>query len=1059
MPGQMSKYAELHAHSAFTFLEGTCLPAKLVESASSLGLSALAVLDVDGMYSTVQTATAAANAKLPTVFGAELTLEYTAEMPKGWGLAEGSQDRGLRLPVLVNGQEGYHSLCRAISLHNLASPGEKQPPWSLEELAAANEQWTIMTGTAHGPVRRALNAGGISLARRTRDQLIDLFGSVVLESTLRPDSSHDLAADLHRLASEAQIPLVATGGTRCSSPSEQALADVMAASKLGLTLEEARPHLPPFGTFLRSSEEMLRIHRFFPEAVENAADLGSALMFDLSLIVPELPQSSVPAGHTDASWLRHLVYEGAKQRYGTRRQAPHAWDVLDHELQVIESLDFPGYFLIVKDIIDFCVANNIFAQGRGSAASSAVCYVLGVTAVDAVKHKLMFERFLSDSRRNPPDIDIDIEAQRREEVIQYVYERYGRERAAQVANTITYRARSAIRTAGGALGYDLPIVDQWSRGARRGAEGTVNLPPLVAAAAKALQKLPRHMGIHPGGMVLTRTPVAEICPVGWATKQGRTVLQWDKEDCADAGLVKFDLLGLGMLTALRKGFSALSEQGITGTDGKKLGLYNLPPEDKRVYELLCAAETVGVFQVESRAQMGTLVRMLPQDFYDLVIEVALIRPGPIQGQAVNPYLDRRRSGKVPPSHPLLEKTLERTLGIPIFQEQLMQIVIDTANFSAEEADQLRRSIGSKHSEEKMRALKPKLQKGMTQNGLSEELQEQIYQSLKGFAEFGFPESHAFSFAFLVYASAWLKTYYPEHFYMGLLASQPMGFYSPASLIADAKKHGVKVKPPSVNFSEVEATVEGNGSVEGGEFKLMRVHDDLAVRLGLDSIAGLGKATSVKITQARGQKSFGSLADFAERVRPSRKDLDCLARAGAFADLGVSRREAIWFAAQLAVPKESQPFLPGLELTASRPVLPEPSELEVLQSDWKALGLSVGRHPLELQRDSLTQLGVVKVSQVAAAPEDSRVKVAGLVTHRQRPGTARGVTFLSLEDETGLLNVVVSVGAWARFRAIALTSNGLVVTGKVERKNGAYNVQAQRIERLPLPVLARSRDFQ
>lgn len=1057
------EYAELHAHSAYTFLEGTDLPRSLIKNAEKIGLSGIAILDCDGMYSAVQTSIAAKNTSVATVFGTELTLAYTDHMPSGWGLPTGSIDSGLRLPVLAKGQTGYHRLCQAISSHNLSSPGRRTGQWHIEDLAGwAQDSWMVLTGTNHGPLRRALAAEGMSGARYMRDHLVDVFGAdnVAIESTLRPDSPCELAENLYKLAREKNLRLIATGAPRCANVRRQALADVMTASRLNLELSAARPHLPPFGSFLRGPEEMLYIHRHFPQAVAAAADLAAELSFDLKLIEPKLPHSDVPKGHTDASWLRHLTYQGAQKRYAHKNPRRDPWKVIEHELEIIEKLDFPGYFLIVKDIVDFCAREGILAQGRGSAANSAVCYALGITAVDAVEHQLMFERFLSEARRNPPDIDIDIEAGERERVIQYVYGKYGRDRAAQVANTITYRPRSAVRAAGKALGYGDEIVAQWSKDMSRGGQGDKQVPPLVHQVSTALQKLPRHMGIHPGGMVLTRSPVSQVCPIVWGAKEKRSVLQWDKEDCAEAGLVKFDLLGLGMLTALRKAFTALTERGVRGTDGEGLGLYNLTSEDSRVYDLLCAAETVGVFQVESRAQMSTLPRLKPRVFYDLVVEVALIRPGPIQGQAVNPYLERRNEKQKITCHPKLRNALERTLGVPIFQEQLMQIAVDVGGFTPTEADELRRAIASKHSTERLEKIRPRFDDGMKKNKIPQHLREQLYASLQGFAEFGFPESHAFSFAFLVYASAWLKVFYPEHFYAALLSSQPMGFYSPASLIADAKRHGVRVLPPSVVHSSLETCVEGDGILEC-DFPagaLMRVHKDLAIRLGLDTVKGLTGTAREKITRARGNSSFESMEDFARRSALSAKELEILSKAGAMADLGIGRREALWMSSRLANPHEYQPFLPGTEIGAETPELPRMNRVEELKSDWETLGLTTGGHPMSLQRETLQKNGVLTIHQATYALVDRNIKVAGLVTHRQRPGTAKGVTFLSLEDETGLLNVVCSVGLWKHFRRVALTSLALVVTGKVERRNDAYTLKAHKLECLPIPVIPRSRDF-
>lgn len=1076
-------YAELHAHSAYSFLEGTDLPHVLLEQAHNLSLAALGILDIDGMYSAVQTAQSAKKQGMRTVYGAELTIDETIPTRKkealslraGRGLPSGSVSRGMRLPVLASSQEGYHRLCEAISSHNLSYPNEREVPWKLEELSTWQEgQWKVLTGTAHGPVRRALQAGGIQEAAWVLEALKDRFGkqNVFVESCLHPGDPPGLAKELARLAQLSSLPIVATGAVRCSAPNRQALADVMTASRLNLPLSKAQPHLPYFGAFLRDEKEMLIIHREHPQAVGAAAELAQECSFDLTLMKPELPRPPIPRGHTSDTWLRHLTYQGARFRYGSRESSPEAWQTIDRELEIIISLEFSGYFLIVKDIVDYCAKRNILAQGRGSAANSAVCYALGITAVDAVRHKLLFERFLSPERSEPPDIDIDIEAGRREEVIQYVYGNYGRERAAQVANTITYRPRSAVRAAGKALGYSEEVLKEWSKNLSRGRRGTgevARIPPLVQKVAASLQKLPSHMGIHPGGVVLTRTPVAQICPIMWAAKEERTVLQWDKDDCADAGLVKFDLLGLGMLTALRHAFTQLGELQIVGTNGHELNLYNLPPEEKRVYDLLCAGESVGVFQVESRAQMNTLPRLQPREFYDLVIEVALIRPGPIQGKAVNPYLRRRGGYEEVTCHPLLQPILERTLGVPLFQEQLMRIAIVGAGFSAAEADELRRALGSKRHAERIEEIRPRLFAGMKQSGLPEDVQQQIYESLSGFAEFGFPESHAFSFAYLVYASAWLKVFYPEHFYVALLASQPMGFYTPASLLADARRHGLSYRGPSVLFSRQAAAVEERdfpgtlptGHDPGAEFmdgRLMRIHPQWRIRLGLDSIRGLGEAAAEKIINARESAQFKSLEDFARRTNLSQKELELLAQADAFRELNISRRQALWAAAQVANPHEWQPFIPGTETWQTAPQLPPMSLVENVQADYSILGLSVGEHPMALLRKQLNPRKVVKLGELSGVEEERVVSIAGIVTHRQRPGTAGGVTFLSLEDETGLANVVCTRGLWRRYGTVALTSNALVVTGRLERKDGAQSVRAQKLQNLPLSVGTRSRDF-
>jgi error-prone DNA polymerase len=837
---------------------------------------------------------------------------------------------------------------------------------------------------------------------------------------------------------------------------------------------------------------MLARHSRHPRAVATAAALADECAFDLALVAPALPPCPVPEGHTEATWLRELVRRGARDRYGppqAERQAG-AYAMLEHELDVIIELGFPGYFLIVHEIVDFCRERGILCQGRGSAANSAVCYALGITAVDAVRHKLLFERFLSTGRSGPPDIDVDIESRRREEVIQFVYSRYGRMHAAQVANVISYRPRSAVRDAAKALGFDVGQQDAWSKsierwGSLRGPEPaspwwrlerapTVgpeelagsqpvptddrhdvvpvqrppsasdlgDIPEAVIDIAEQMLRLPRHLGIHSGGMVLCDRPVIEVCPVEWATMPGRTVLQWDKDDCADAGLVKFDLLGLGMLTALRLAFESIEK-----VEGVRLGLHSMPQEDPAVYDLLCAADTVGVFQVESRAQMATLPRLRPRCFYDIVIEVALIRPGPIQGNSVHPYIARANGReKVTYLHPLLEPALAKTLGVPLFQEQLMQIAIDVAGFTPAEADQLRRAMGSKRSLEKMEALHGRLLAGMRERGVSEAVAEQIFDKLKAFADFGFPESHAFSFAYLVYASAWLKVHHPAAFYAGLLAAQPMGFYSPQSLVADARRHGVQVERADLLASGVQASVERTGS--GG----------LAVRLGLAPIRSIGEATAQKLVDERAAgEPFADLADLARRVRLTSAQLEALATAGALRCFGLERRAALWAAG--AVAGHGPQTLPGTVVGLTAPTLPGMDDLEISVADVWATGISPDSFPTEFARADLDDAGVRSVVDLARAETGCRVEVAGVVTHRQRPGTAKGVTFLSLEDETGLLNVICSPGLWARHRRIARTSAALVARGTIERADGVTNLMADRLEPLRLRVPTRSRDFQ
>lgn len=1080
------RYAELHAHSAFSFLDGASQPEELVAEAARLGLGALAITDHNGLHGVVRLAEAARSAGLRSVIGAELTL---GGAPRTGGRAANESAAldppGPHLVVLSRGPEGYRRLSRAIAEAHLRSGRKDSAHHTVEELAAvADGHWLVLTGCRKGAVRLALEQQGPEAARAELDQLTALFGrgNVAVEITHHQRALDD---DLHDalavLAADARVPLVATGGVHCALPGDQALADVLAATRARCSVEELDGWLPARAAHLRSPGEMARLHHRHPAAVPTAAELADECAFDLTLIAPNLPPHPVPSGHSEATWLRELTHRGAAERYGPphAERMPGAWRTIEKELAIITELGFPGYFLIVHEIVEFCRQQGILCQGRGSAANSAVCYALGITAVDAVRHRMLFERFLSPGRSGPPDIDLDIESGRREEVIQFVYERYGRRHAAQVANVISYRPRSAVRDVARALGYDIGQADAWSKQIERWGRvpDDVGIPAPVVDLAQRMLRLPRHLGIHSGGMVLCDRPVIDVCPVEWATMPGRTVLQWDKDDCADAGLVKFDLLGLGMLTALRLAFTELTAQGVLH-DGRPIGLHDLPQEDPAVYDLLCAADTVGVFQVESRAQMATLPRLQPRCFYDIVVEVALIRPGPIQGGSVNPYI-RRRLGREPVTylHPLLEPALEKTLGVPLFQEQLMQIAIDVAGFTPAEADKLRKAMGAKRSLERMAALHGRLMEGMAANGIPADIGEQIYAKLQAFADFGFPESHSFSFAYLVYASAWLKVHHPETFYAALLASQPMGFYSPQTLVADARRHGVRLLTADVTVSGVQPCVErvGGDAVErvggdaepAGAARLVFPHPGLAVRLGLAQVRSIGEEKAAEIVAERQSEPFRSVADLATRVNLSQEQLEALATADALRAWG-SRRENLWSAGALAREYGSahrdacglwyQPPLPGTAVGVVPPALPAMSEVEEAVADVWATGVTTERFPTQFVRPQLQAAGVVPIADLFTREPGERLRVGGVVTHRQRPATAAGITFLSLEDETGLLNVVCSAGVWRRYRSLARTSAALVVRGTLECADGVTNLVADGMENLSLAVPSRARDF-
>jgi error-prone DNA polymerase len=775
--------------------------------------------------------------------------------------------------------------------------------------------------------------------------------------------------------------------------------------------------------------------------------------FPLKLIAPKLPPFGVPEGHTETTYLRELTRKGAEERFTDKPHEETAIAQIEHELEIIEDLGFPGYFLIVWDIVRFCNDHNILCQGRGSAANSAVCYALGITKVDSVANKLLFERFLAPDRDGYPDIDLDIESDRREEAIQYVFKKHGRLRTAQVANVITYRARSAVRDAARALGYSPGQQDAWSKqidrwGSLRSTEKDHDhdIPDEVVQLAFALEDFPRHLGIHSGGMVMCHEPVSQVVPVEWARMADRSVIQWEKEDCAAAGLVKFDLLGLGMLSALHYMLDLVEDY-----KDEKVDLAELDLTDENIYDMLCRADAIGVFQVESRAQLATLPRLRPRKFYDLAVEVALIRPGPIQGGSVHPYI-RRKQGveEWDYDHPLLATALEKTLGVPLFQEQMMQIALDVANFTAAEADQLRHAMGSKRSDRKMDRLRLRFLDGAKANGVEAELAEKIFLKLKAFANFGFPESHALSFAHLVFSSAYFKYYHPDAFLAGLLRAQPMGFYSPQSLVADARRHGVTVHGPDINRSLPHATLESNTAEPGGG----KFHD---VRTGLSTVRMIGEDVAKGIVAERkANGDFTDMADVARRVRLKTPQIEALATAGAFAGFGGDRRQALWTAG--AVAGERAEKLPGL-VGGPAPVLPGMDGLDLAAADVWATGVSPDSYPTEFIRDRLDALGVVPANGLADLEDGARVLVGGAVTHRQRPATAGGVTFLNIEDETGMVNVICTLGLWQRYHRVARASPALLIRGVVEKADGVVSVLADRVEALPMRIKAKSRDFQ
>ncbi|UPL12987.1 error-prone DNA polymerase [Microbacterium galbinum] len=1098
-PDDAVPYAELHAHSSYSFLDGASSPEALLIEAERLGLSALALTDHDGFYGAARFAEVAElmDVRLQTVFGAELSLDLPAPQ-------RGTPDpAGEHLLVLARGMEGYHRLSGVITAAQLRGGEKGRPVYDLDELAAsAGGHWTILTGCRKGAVRQGLERGD---ARAPLQHLVDLFGAehVAVELFDHGDPLDTRRNDvLAELAGRMHLPVVATNNVHYAAPQQAPLAEAVAAVRAVRSMDELDGWLPAHGgAHLRSGAEMTARFRRYPGAISSGLELAAASAFPLRLARPALPRQKVPEGHTPMSWLRRLVWDAVPSKYPRIDDAGRSR--IERELNVIEEKDFPGYFLIVHGIVAEARRRGILCQGRGSAAASAVCYLLGITAVDPILYGLPFERFLATTRQEEPDIDVDFDSRRREEIIQWVYAEYGRERAAQVANVIQYRPKNAVRDMARALGHSPGQQDSWSRqvdgwgAGLEPAEGH-DIPESVLAYAGELMKAPRHLGIHSGGMVLTARPVGEVVPVEHARMENRTVIQWDKDDAAFMGLVKFDLLGLGMLAALQHCFDLIHE-----ATGELWTLETLPKEEPGVYDMLCRADSIGVFQVESRAQIGLLPRLQPRSFYDLAIQIALIRPGPIQGGAVHPFVQRKMAkdrvdeenreraarGEAPVDFPIpyphadLEPILKRTLGIPIFQEQLIQMATAVGDCTADEADLLRRAMGSKRGLEKIEKVREKLYAGMARRGLDEAASDRIYAQIQAFANFGFAESHSLSFALLVYASSWLKLHYPAAFLAGLLRSQPMGFYSAATLTADARRHGVEVRRPDLQVSGATETLEPLTGAEGrmptgrdscrvmpqpptlrfdrdapDESEAHRRDGGYAVRMGLSGVRGIGVPMAERIVAEReAHGPYRDLNDLVRRTDATAAQLEALATAGAFACLGLERREAIWLAGAAA--DDRSRFLPGTSVSVQPPLFADQSSYERLSADLWATGVSTDDHPMLHFRAALGERGVLTSADLRTHETGRRVEVAGLVTHRQRPATAAGVTFVNLEDETGLVNIICSAGVWNRYRRVARDSPALIIRGILERsEEGVINVLADAFDDLRTGLSHRSRDF-
>ena len=1019
-------YVELRCRSAFSFLEGASLPEDLVARAAEIGCDTLTLADIRGLYGAPRFFQAAVRAGIRPIVGALVDVA---------GLG--------RVELLVEDRTGYRNLCRLLTAAALHRP-KGQALATADQLEEHAGGLHCLAGGVDGALARAAEPAE---AARRLDRLLGIFGRRRLAVDIQRDGTRAgerLARRLGDLAAAHRVPVVASGDVRYATPASRPLLDVLTCIRLGTTLDRAGQALSVNAErHLRAPADAAARFRDLPRAIRHSRAIAERCRFTLADLGYRFPDYPLPPGETPIGLLRRLTEEGARRRWHTI--TPRIRAQLEHELALIEKLGFAGYFLIVWDIVRFCHSRGILCQGRGSAANSAVCYALGITAVDAVAMELLFERFLSEERGEWPDIDLDLPSgPQREAVIQYVYRRYGTHGAAMTATVIGYRTRSAVREAGKALGLSLAQVDRLSRLLHQhgyhdahddlprllrlgGVDPAAPRIALLVALVRQMLGLPRHLGQHSGGMVIAAGRLDDLVPLEPATMPGRHVIQWDKDDCADLGIVKVDLLGLGMLAVLEEAIPLVRTH-----EGVDLDLARLPADDPATYAMLRRADTVGVFQVESRAQMATLPRMRPERFYDLVVEVAIIRPGPIVGQMVNPYL-RRRTGAEPVryAHPALEPILRRTLGVPLFQEQLLRIAMTVAGFTAGEAEELRRAMGFKRSLERMQAIERRLRRGMSERGIRGAVQDEIVRSITSFALYGFPESHAASFALIAYASAYLKAHHPAAFCCALLNAWPMGFYHPATIVQDGMRHGVCFLPIDALRSQVGCTLERSG-------------DTLAVRLGLCWTKGLGRESAARIVASRPHESPEAMAQ-AARLR--RDELEALAYAGAFAAFGLGRREALWQVA--AIERDAESLLARVRSRQLEPPLPEMSAWDETLADYAASSLTTGPHLVAHLRETFRERGFVAASDLARHRDGDLVTIAGHVIVRQRPATARGVCFLTVEDETGMANVVVLPPVYERWRSTLNTTPLLAITGPLERRDGVIHVRATHFERLAI----------
>ena len=1099
-------YVALWCKSNFSFLEGASHPDELVERAHALGVRGLALTDRDGVHGVVRAHVKARELGVSLIVGAEVTVGDSAaagtddDAAAGPGIAGGAPVPTSTCVLLAMNRTGYANLCRLITAGRLRRPkGESCVTWP--EVCARAQGLIALWGGGrslliHGEEPRAVIA-----------PMRDAFGDRLYVMVSRHRRAEEVRQEM-RVRQHAErdgLPLVAATEVLYHTPARRELQDVLTCIRHGAALAAAgRLTKPNAEHDLKTPQAMAQLFADAPALLERTREVASRCTFDLSEIRYRYPSERLPDGKTSSAWLRELTLRGARERFsGTGGVPPAIREQIDKELALIDELDYGGYFLTMWEIVRYCRREGILCQGRGSAANSVVCYCLGITAVDPTRVELLFERFLSRERHEPPDIDLDIMHVRREEVIQHVYRKYGRGRAAMVANVVRYRARSAVRDVGKALGLSQTAVDRLAKllshhgqletaglAQHAGLDPASPVHDHLFRLCAQLQDFPRHLSIHPGGFLLGHEPVHDLVPIENAAMPGRTVIQWDKHDLEDLGLFKVDLLGLGALTQLDLGFALIERHY-----GRCLSLDRVPPDDPRTYDMICRSDTVGVFQIESRAQMSMLPRLKPRRYYDLVIEVSIVRPGPITGGMVHPYL-RRRNGEEPVvyPHPCLEPVLSKTLGVPLFQEQVMKLAVVAADYTPGEADQLRRDMAAWHRTGQIDRHRDRLVTRMMAKGIAGEFAERVFEQIRGFADYGFPESHAASFALIAYATAWLRCHYPDVFVCSLLNAQPMGFYTPATIVEDAGRHGVEVRPIDVTASAWDCTLE---AIDAPASRPVRRSSDrerrkggwavrdraeresrravrsgtatppdgmpgrpaFAVRMGLRYVKSLSEERDWRrIEAARSERPFASMEDFTRRTRLDARIVRRLAEAGAFARFEGERRAALWEAQDLARMPAS-----ALPLASCEPQLDfEPlSEFETIAWDYQYSAHSTRGHPLAPLRDALTSRKLPDARTVAAMRDGRRVRYAGIVICRQRPATASSVTFMTLEDETGFVNVVVWKRVFDEHAVLARTASFLGVTGKLQSESGVVHIVADALwtpEITARPPTAGSRDF-